>query len=158
MRWVAEEEWVASRVFEWDGAGDWHLDVDYLDTVAEVKINGKSVLKADNCFRRYRPDVSKALRRGKNTIEIRFFSNVKEAAKRQKAHPYFVPYAAQNCPIPDTSFLRKPSCHAGWDWNLAIMPFGAYGADGAGARGGYAFCGRFREPALAGGWQRGGAA
>jgi beta-mannosidase len=127
VRWVAEADWIAAREFEWSGQGQWHLDIDYLDTVAEIKINNKSVLKADNCFRRYQPDVSKALKRGKNKIEIRFYSNVKEAAKRQKAHPYFVPYAAQNCPIPDTNFLRKPSCHAGWDWNLAIMPFGAYG-------------------------------
>ena len=127
VRWVAEGDWIATSEFVWNGEGSWHLDVDYLDTCAEIKINNKSVLKADNCFRRYSPDVSKALRRGKNKIEIRFFSNVKEAAKRQKAHPYFVPYAAQNCPIPDTNFLRKPSCHAGWDWNLAIMPFGAYG-------------------------------
>ena len=127
VRWVAEGDWIASREFEWNGEGQWHLDIDYLDTVAQVSINGKKVLDADNCFRRYTPDVSKALKRGNNKIEIRFFSNVKEAAKRQKAHPYFVPYAAQNCPIPDTNFLRKPSCHAGWDWNLAIMPFGAYG-------------------------------
>lgn len=127
VRWVAEEDWIASRTFTWDGEGRWNLDVDYLDTVAEIRVNGKSVLKADNCFRRYTPDVSKALKRGENTVEIRFFSNVAEARKRQKAHPYFVPYAAQNCPIPDTNFLRKPACHAGWDWNLAIMPFGAYG-------------------------------
>ena len=127
VRWVAEGDWSASREFDWDGEGNWHLDVDYLDTVAQISINGKKVLDADNCFRRYQPDVSKALKRGKNKIEIRFLSNVKEAARRQKAHPYFVPYAAQNCPIPDTNFLRKPSCHAGWDWNLAIMPFGAYG-------------------------------
>ena len=127
VRWVAEADWIATREFEWDGEGQWNLDIDYLDTVAEVKINGKSVLKADNCFMRYGPDVTKTLKRGKNKIEIHFFSNVNEAAKRQKAHPYFVPYAAQNCPIPDTNFLRKPSCHAGWDWNLAIMPFGAYG-------------------------------
>jgi beta-mannosidase len=127
VRWVAEADWIASREFEWTGEGQWHLEVDYLDTVAEIKINNKSVLKADNCFRRYQPDVSKVLRRGKNKIEIRFFSNVKEAAKRQKAHPYFVPYSNTNSPIPDTNFLRKPSCHAGWDWNLAIMPFGAYG-------------------------------
>ena len=127
VRWVAEADWIAAREFEWNGKGQWHLDVDYLDTVVEIRINNKSVLKADNCFRRYMPDVSKALKQGRNKIEIHFFSNVKEAAKRQKAHPYFVPYAAQNCPIPDTNFLRKPSCHAGWDWNLAIMPFGAYG-------------------------------
>ncbi len=127
VRWVAEQDWIATREFEWNGEGRWNLDVDYLDTVAEIKINNKSVLKADNCFMRFRPDVSNALKRGKNQIEIRFFSNVKEAAKRQKAHPYFVPYSSSNSPIPDTNFLRKPSCHAGWDWNLAIMPFGAYG-------------------------------
>ena len=127
VRWVAELDWIATREFEWDGECNWHLDIDYLDTVAEIKLNGKGVLMADNCFRRYTPNVTSALKRGKNKIEIHFFSNVKEAAKRQKAHPYFVPYAAQNCPIPDTNFLRKPSCHAGWDWNLAIMPFGAYG-------------------------------
>ncbi len=127
VRWVAEQDWIATREFEWAGEGSWYLDIDYLDTVAEIKINSKSVLKADNCFRRYKPDVSKALKSGQNKIEIRFFSNGKEASKRQAKHPYYVPYAAQNCPIPDTNFLRKPSCHAGWDWNLAIMPFGAYG-------------------------------
>ena len=127
VRWVAEADWIASREFEWNGDGQWHLDVDYLDTVAEIKINGKSVLKADNCFRRYKPDVSKALKRGKNKIEIHFFSNVKDAAKRQKAQPYYVPYSTNNCPIPDGNMLRKPQCHFGWDWNLAIAPFGAYG-------------------------------
>jgi beta-mannosidase len=128
VRWVAEEEWIASRTFEWDGgAGHWHLDIDYLDTIAEIRINGKKVLEADNCFRRYRPDVTKALKLGTNKIEIQFLSNVKEAAKRQKVQPYYVPYSASNCPIPDGNMLRKPACHFGWDWNLAIMPFGAYG-------------------------------
>ena len=74
VRWVAERDWIATREFEWRGNGQWHLDIDYLDTVAEIKINNKSVLKADNCFRRYQPDVSKALKRGTNNIEIRFFS------------------------------------------------------------------------------------
>jgi beta-mannosidase len=127
VRWVAEQDWIASREFDWDGEGQWHLDIDYLDTVAEIKINGQGVLKADNCFRRYQPDVSSALKRGKNKIEIHFFSNVKEAAKRQKAQPYYVPYSINNCPIPDGNMLRKPQCHFGWDWNLAIAPFGAYG-------------------------------
>ncbi|MEO6607116.1 MAG: glycoside hydrolase family 2 protein [Aestuariivirga sp.] len=128
VRWVAEQEWVASRKFQWDGgAGPWHLDVDYLDTLAEIRINGKKVLNAANCFRRYQPDVTKALKRGENKIEIRFLSNVTEAAKRQKQQPYYVPYSNTNCPIPDGNMLRKPACHYGWDWNLAIAPFGAYG-------------------------------
>ncbi len=127
VRWVAEQDWIATREFDWAGEGQWHLDIDYLDTVSEIKINGKSVLKADNCFRRYQPEVTKALRRGQNKIEIRFFSNVKESAKRQAAQPYYVPYSTNNCPIPDSNMLRKPACHYGWDWNLAILPFGAYG-------------------------------
>jgi beta-mannosidase len=127
VRWVAEQDWIATREFEWAGDGQWHLDVDYLDTFTEIRINGKSVLKADNCFRRYTPDVSKALKRGKNKIEIHFFSNVAEAQKRQKAQPYYVPYSTNNCPIPDGNMLRKPACHYGWDWNIAIAPFGAYG-------------------------------
>jgi beta-mannosidase len=126
VRWVAEQEWVASRKFQWDGSGAWHLDVDYLDTVAEIRINGKKFLNAENCFKRYQPDVTKALKRGENKIEIRFLSNVREAAKRQKVQPYYVPYS-KNCPIPDGNMLRKPSCHYGWDWNLAIAPFGVYG-------------------------------
>ncbi len=32
-----------------------------------------------------------------------------------------------NCPIPNGNMLRKPQCHFGWDWNIAIAPFGLYG-------------------------------
>lgn len=130
VRWVAETEWTASRSFHWDGAAGeagWYLDIDYLDTVAEVRVNGVLVLSADNAFRRYRPDVSKALKPGENRIEILFRSNVAEAAKRQAAQPYYVPYIKQNTPIPHGNMLRKPHCHFGWDWNLAICPFGLYG-------------------------------
>jgi beta-mannosidase len=126
VRWVAEQDWIATRDFEWDGENIGVLEYDFLDTVTQIKINGKSVKKTNNCFVGQMVPVF-VLVPGTNKIEIRFLSNVTEAQKRQKEHPYFVPYAAQNCPIPDTNFLRKPSCHAGWDWNLAIMPFGAYG-------------------------------
>ena len=128
VRWVAEGEWTLERSFDWDGPdGSWYLDIDYLDTVAEVFLNGKSVLKAANCFRRYLPDVSKHLRRGRNSLVIHFASNIAEAAKRQAEQPFYVPYALQNCPIPHGNMLRKPACHFGWDWNLAIAPFGLYG-------------------------------
>jgi beta-mannosidase len=82
VRWVAETDWTIERSFDWQGPeGNWYLDIDYLDTVAEVFVNGESVLKAANCFRRYRPDVTKHLRKGQNSIVIRFASNVKEAAQ-----------------------------------------------------------------------------
>ncbi|MGB9141618.1 MAG: glycoside hydrolase family 2 protein, partial [Aestuariivirga sp.] len=129
VRWVAEDVWEASRTFEFMGDADrgWFLDITYLDTVADVFLNDMNVLSAANSFRRYRPDVSKALKKGKNDIRIVFHSNIKAAAQKQVEQPFYIPYSTNNCPIPNPNMLRKAQCHFGWDWNLAIVPFGLYG-------------------------------
>ncbi|WP_137134843.1 glycoside hydrolase family 2 protein [Rhizobium sp. FKY42] len=126
--WVAERDWQIEQDFVLDdAAGDWYLDITDLDTVATVEINGEVVLKADNCFRRWRPDVSQALRSGENRIRILFHSSIREGEERQAKQPFFVPYHEGNSPIPNGNMLRKPQCHFGWDWNLAIAPLGLYG-------------------------------
>src|SRR5690606_2195976 len=59
QHFVAESEWLLERNFVIDDPdGSWYLDITYLDTVAIVFINDIPVLSADNCFQRYRPDVS----------------------------------------------------------------------------------------------------
>ncbi len=131
VQWVAQRDWTLSRSFEvhdFVSGQSWYLDVDYLDTVAEIRVNDHLVLEAANCFRRYRPDVSNALKSGTNTIEITFRSNPKAADALQAQQPFFVPYSVDNCPIPNVNMLRKPQCHFGWDWNIAIAPFGLYGS------------------------------
>lgn len=128
VRWVAERGWVIEREFTIDDPdGSWYLDITYLDTVAVVFINDVPVLAADNCFRRYRPDVSAALQSGENTIRIHFHSNVAAGAERQARQPFYIPYSTANCPIPNGNMLRKPQCHFGWDWNIALAPLGLYG-------------------------------
>lgn len=128
LRWVAEQDWQIERSFDLsDATGEWYLDVDGLDTVATVEVNGIPVLEADNCFRRYRPDVTKALRSGENRIRILFHSSIREGAERQAKQPFYIPYHPGNSPIPNGNMLRKPQCHFGWDWNIAIAPLGLYG-------------------------------
>ena len=129
VRWVAGETWQIQRSFQFTGDAKrgWYLDITYLDTVADVFVNDTLVLSAENSFRRYRPDVSKSLKQGENDIRIVFHSNVKAAAAKQAAQPFFIPYSFSNCPIPHPNMLRKAQCHNGWDWNLAIAPFGLYG-------------------------------
>jgi beta-mannosidase len=129
QRWVADCDWVAARTFNLGKSpqGRYFLDIDYLDTVAEIALNGTLVLQAENCFRRYRPDVAHALRDGENEITITFKSNTTASNEKQAAQPFYIPYSVNNCPIPNSNMLRKPACHYGWDWNLAIMPFGLYG-------------------------------
>lgn len=128
VQWVAERDWVIERrVVLPDISGSWYLDIDYLDTVAVVFVNDIPVLSADNCFRRYRPDVSHALQPGENTIRIVFHSSITAGAERQARQPFYIPYSTGNCPIPNGNMLRKPQCHFGWDWNIAIAPLGIYG-------------------------------
>jgi beta-mannosidase len=129
-RWVADEEWVATREFTLSAVeeGRYYLDVDYLDTVATVCVNGVEMLKAENCFRRYNPDVTKALKVGVNVVEVTLHSNTKAANEKQAAQPFYIPYSVSNNPIPNGNMLRKPQCHFGWDWNLAMVPFGICGA------------------------------
>ncbi len=128
VQWVAHQDWIIERRFVIDDPdGDWYLDITDLDTVAVVFINDVPVLSADNCFRRYRPDVSAALQAGENTIRIHFHSSVAAGADRQARQPFYIPYSTANCPIPNGNMLRKPQCHFGWDWNIALAPLGLYG-------------------------------
>jgi beta-mannosidase len=128
VQWVAKRDWVIERSFPLpDARGDWYLDIDYLDTVATVFINGFLVLEADNCFRRYRPDISGVLKAGDNTIRIVLHSSIAAGAERQGKQPFYIPYHPGNSPIANGNMLRKPQCHFGWDWNIAIAPLGLYG-------------------------------
>jgi beta-mannosidase len=125
VRWVAARDWVAVRRFMHDGSPA-DLVVDGLDTVAEITLNGHPVLAAANAFRRFRVDAA-GLRAGENEIRILFRSNLRAADALQAALPFRVPYHDGNCPIPNGNMLRKVQCDFGWDWNLAVAPFGLYG-------------------------------
>jgi beta-mannosidase len=130
VQWVAEKDWAIERTFDvvpemLESA--WYLDVGSIDTVASVYVNGVLVLQTDNCFRRYRPDVTEALRAGENAVKVVIHSSIAAGAARQAEQPFFIPWSTGNCPIPNGNMLRKPQCHFGWDWNIALAPLGIYG-------------------------------
>ncbi|MFT4003029.1 MAG: glycoside hydrolase family 2 protein, partial [Rhizobium sp.] len=112
VQWVARQDWALTRSFTLDDAsGDWYLDIDYLDTIASVYVNDVLILEADNCFQRYRPDVSKALKTGENSIRIVLHSSISAGAALQAKQPFYIPYSTANSPIPNGNMLRKPQCH-----------------------------------------------
>ncbi|HLQ18610.1 MAG TPA: glycoside hydrolase family 2 protein, partial [Tabrizicola sp.] len=113
-RWVSELDWVAKRVFTHDGSASW-LVVEGLDTVAEVRLNGVMVLSAANVHRRWRVDVSAALKAGENVVEIHFRSPVREALARAERMPFPIPYQQVNGAIAFNNMLRKQQCDFGWD-------------------------------------------
>ncbi|PZQ95654.1 MAG: beta-mannosidase [Cereibacter sphaeroides] len=125
LRWIADRDWTATRSFTHDAIPS-DLVIDGLDTVVEIALNGTLILSAANSFRRYRVPAT-GLRKGENQIAITFRSNTRTADALQAAQPFFVPYHAGNCPIPNGNMLRKVQCDFGWDWNIALAPFGLYG-------------------------------
>ena len=126
LRWICQRDWVASRRFSVDRT-DQVLVASMLDTVAEIRVNGTLVLASDSMFRSHRVDLSGVLQPGANEVSITFRSPAVEAARRQAAQRYFVPFSANNTPIHNGNMLRKPSCDFGWDWNIALATFGLYG-------------------------------
>lgn len=129
LRWIADRDWVAKRRFTVEcDRPVWTIFADGLDCVADIRINGAKVLTASNAFRPHEADVSNHIRVGENEIEILFRSNTAEADARQAAQPFPVPVQSSNSPIPNGNMLRKVQCDFGWDWNIALAPFGLYGA------------------------------
>ncbi|MDX3925308.1 MAG: glycoside hydrolase family 2 protein [Shinella sp.] len=130
VQWVAQKDWQIERSFDLAPEmleGRWYLDIGSIDTVASVYVNGVLVQDTDNCFLRYRPDVTDALKAGENLVRIVIHSSIAAGALRQSEQPFFIPWQEGNSPIPNGNMLRKPQCHFGWDWNIAIAPLGIYG-------------------------------
>lgn len=126
VRHMSEHEWIAKRSFLVSDT-NLALNVQRIDTVAEISINGQVVASPQNSFRSYEIDVSDVLRQGENEIEIRFFSNPKVAQKLQDEQPFYVPWQKGNGAIGNVNMLRKVQCDFGWDWGVALSPFGVYG-------------------------------
>lgn len=101
------------------------LELERLDTLVSVFINGHHVLDSDNMFRRYRIDVKKHLQQGKNQIKLIFHPVGPECAKRNKKLPVPAPMVGC-CPTPHLNLIRKTLCHGGWDWGIQLLVSGVY--------------------------------
>jgi beta-mannosidase len=130
LDWVHQTDWTLRRDVtlgpEATG-GHWTLSLDGLDCVATIRVNGRDVGKVASQFLRHDIDVTGALAEGDNAIEITLHSNSAAARAAARAFPFELPYSEGNCRIPHINHLRKTQCHAGWDWNIALMPLGLYG-------------------------------
>lgn len=122
VQWVGDVDWCYAHVFDWQDQGDERHDlVAYgLDTIAQVRLNGRPVGHAENCFRTYRWDVRDHLCEGRNELEICLTSPVAYAADRERRHGYY-PHAGHAF-----NQIRKPGCAFGWDWGIDVANSGIW--------------------------------
>jgi beta-mannosidase len=134
VMWVNHTAWAVERRFEAGAAdlgGYLTLTLENVDCIARVLLNGEEIARTQNTFIRYDIDVTDRVRAGHNTLRIEFDVTRRVAAARADTHPFPIPftynYLTNGLEGVHMNFVRKPACHAGWDWGICLMPTGVYG-------------------------------
>ena len=130
IQWIGKVDWRAWKTFSLseDDLGPGWLEIDGLDTVAEIYLNKQCIGSSRNMFTRLRLHVDKELKTGENLLEIVFRSPEHYALQKAEELPYPVPCSPYaDWGPPHRNMLRKVQCHSGWDWGPVIMTAGVYG-------------------------------
>lgn len=130
LDWVHETEWLACKSFDLEIIPDGQrmvLSFETIDTIAEVSLNGHTLGQTASQYLRHDFDVTDAVKVGANLLTVRFFSNSTVAKQMAADSEFPIPHLQWNNRLPFYNHLRKAHCHAGWDWNIALSPFGLYG-------------------------------
>ncbi|WP_045767738.1 beta-mannosidase [Xanthomonas albilineans] len=136
IQWVGLSDWEYKTRFKADAAllARAHVELvfDGLDTFAEVYLNGKKLLSADNMFRQWRVDAKPLLRRGDNVLEVRLSSPIKKIQPWLAQQPYALPGAYDSAfgdePVArhSSTYVRKAPYNFGWDWGPRIVTAGIW--------------------------------
>ena len=123
QQWIGDIDWQYACTFDWQDDGNTRHDLVAfgLDTVADLRLNGRPVGHAENFHRLYRWDVRGLLREGANTLEVTFASPVRESDRREQELGY-LPHTEHHA----FNELRKPSYSFGWDWGIDVANAGIW--------------------------------
>ncbi len=136
VQWVDKEDWVYETVFTVSDTTvtkkNIRLFFEGLDTYADVHLNGKKILEANNMFREWRIDVKDTIKEGKNKLTVYFHSPIKIDMPKWEALPF--QYRAGNDQSENgglfnrklSVFARKAGYHYGWDWGPRLVTSGIW--------------------------------
>jgi beta-mannosidase len=124
VQWVDSANWEYRSEFNIDKdaylQNQIELDFEGLDTYADVYLNKKLILRANNMFRGWRVDVKRSIRMTKNELLIIFHSAqlTVDSIARSK-----LPRV-----LPDNSgvYARKAQFQFGWDWGPKLIGCGIW--------------------------------
>ncbi|MBT8398433.1 MAG: hypothetical protein KJN92_15775, partial [Gemmatimonadetes bacterium] len=130
LQWIGEEDWTYRTTFQTPTGLLENEVVELvfhgLDTFAEVRLNDRLILQADNMFRIWAVDVKDALRPGENTLEVHLASPLPPALEAREALPYELPAGNDRGDPPSRVFVRKAAYHYGWDWGPRFVTSGIW--------------------------------
>jgi beta-mannosidase len=124
LHWIDKTDWEYKTVFN-VGANTFskkniELVFDGLDTYADVFLNGKLILEADNMFRGWTVDVKPFIKRTNNVLLMKFASAQNKVDSIAKSRLPLV--------LPDNNrvYVRKAQFQFGWDWGPKFVGCGIW--------------------------------
>ena len=136
VQWVDKVDWeyrctfqVSEEFLEYDAI---NLECLGLDTYADVYVNEKLVILADNFFVAWEKEVKQYLKPGENKLRIFFHSPITVGLQALAKNKYGLPATndqSERGGLGDklvSVFLRKPGYHFGWDWGPRLVTSGIY--------------------------------
>ena len=136
LQWIGLSDWDYQLSFDVDAAtlrrGHVDLVFDGLDTFAEVSLNGKKLLSADNMFRRWRLPVKNTLHAGSNTLTVHLQSPIARVQPWLLKQPYALPgefdssFGDEPKGKQTSNYVRKANYQYGWDWGPRYVTLGIW--------------------------------
>ena len=130
VQWVENEDWMYRTSFvvteEQLNRDAPVLELDGLDTYADVFLNGALILRSDNMFVGHKVPVKSVLRKGENRLLIRFRSAVKEALPQWETNGFDYPADNDHSSKRVSIYTRKAPYSYGWDWGIRLATCGIW--------------------------------
>lgn len=136
VQWVGLADWQYRLRFTVDPAlrGKRHLALvfDGLDTLANITLDGRPVVHADNMFRRWRVPLDGLDRAGEHMLEVTFHSPVTRLQPWLAKQPYALPgefdsaFGDEPPGRQVANYVRKAAYQFGWDWGPRILTEGIW--------------------------------
>jgi len=125
LQWIENADWEYRSTFQATPEALKHSHVDLvfegLDGPAEVYLNDKLILAANNMFREWRVEVKSQLKTGANQLLVVFPSPIMKARKIAAGD-----FWRQQTQTPEKSYLRKAAYEYGWDWGPRFVLSGIW--------------------------------
>ncbi|HEX8734605.1 MAG TPA: glycoside hydrolase family 2 protein [Pyrinomonadaceae bacterium] len=129
LQWIGKTDWEYETAFqispEMLGRRNLEIVFEGLDTYADVFLNDKPILDADNMFRTWRVNIKNAAKPGENVLRIRFRSPINEILPLMKKLDYELP-AVNDQGEKTSPYTRKAPYQYGWDWGPRFVTSGVW--------------------------------
>ena len=129
LQWIGKTDWEYQTTFNVSGDTLRRQNVEIvfygLDTYANVFLNDKPILNADNMFRTWRVDVKRPLKTGQISLRIVFRSPINEILPIMAKLDYELP-AVNDQGEKTSPYTRKAPYHYGWDWGPRFVTSGVW--------------------------------